>query len=242
MSYHNVRDKFGRFTRKKKSRAGSKKTNVNTAKLIVPIKTPSILSGMLLDDSQSMQNSGKRVATVNGFNKVLGDSATTGIPTTEILGKFSTCSNGLKVIEDKTPLTLFSYNPLGGGTALWWAICEMITVLDNRLTLMPSDTKVMLTIFTDGENNEVFNYQERAKNMITERQARGWVIVFVGAGERDQVMKMSGSVGIFASNTANYANSGAGASAVMDQLSHSRTSYAQSVSRGSSSNSGFFGN
>lgn len=246
MSFHNLRDKLGRFRPMKRSERKLKLTNRPPV-----AKGKNILNVFLLDDTGSMQS--KVSATVDGFNQVLSDaekaSKDTGVKSTDVLALFG--EEGHFVVNDRVNKLYFwrygvstegvtLYQPSRPRTALWWAVCEAIKLTDDKLKSMPKNTKVILTIFTDGENNQSYEYETNAKVLVELKQSLGWVINFIGAGERDHIQKMSQSIGIFASNTLNYNNDPIGTRKAFNKMSKSRTAYTSNVASGTAVHDGFF--
>lgn len=223
------RDKFGRFassSRGKKKRTAGKKKGT-------------ILNVFLLDNTGSM--SSKVSATVEGFNQVLSDAAKVkGVTQVESLALFGEFGH-FKVAPKVEPLTIESYRPNRSSTALWWAVVQAIEHTDKLLKDLPKDTKVILSIFTDGDNNAVHEYQANANVLVDLKKSQDWVINFIGAGDQAFILKMSNSIGIFANNTLSYANNSAGTRSAFDKMSKSRVAYTSAVADGQSvSNDGFF--
>lgn len=246
IKYHNVRDKSGKFKSTKRKRA----TKPAIKKRVLTPKTKHILNVFLLDDTGSMAS--KVPATVDGFNKVLEDtesvSRNTFVKSTDVLALFG--EQGHLIVKDKVERLSGNftddglwYNPNRGRTALWWAVVEAINLTESRLSTQPKGSKVILTIFTDGEDNASATAEHTlAKDLIKAKQEKGWVINFIGAGEKSFIEKMSGSVGIFASNTMNYSNTSTGTTEAFNRMSGSRIRYTTAVADGSDSNVGFFAN
>lgn len=231
MSFHNERDKSGRFKKKAEKKAEPKKEGV---------KSVNILNVLLLDDTGSMGS--KIAATVEGFNKVLSDTIE-DTKTTGTINHMLTVLFGepgyVRVIASN-PISEASYRPSRPNTALWQAIVETIALTDDRLTTLPEDTKVIFTIFTDGENNAAPNYHNLSKSLIKIKQGAGWVINFVGAGSKEDIARTSGSIGIFASNTLNYENSSIGTTMAFASMSAGNTRYRGAAGQGIATNDGFF--
>jgi hypothetical protein len=238
MGYHNVRGKDGRFASKKKTRITRKKAVVST-----PV---TILSAFLLDYSVSMR--GKESATVEGFNSIITnaekDTNATGVTSVEFLGKFGDPANFRWEQGTVKPFSKVSdYQPKDGSTALHDAVGNAIHNLEYQLIGRPANTKILLTIFTDGEENssKVWNSQS-IKARIQEKQSAGWVITFIGAGSEKQVKATADAIGIFASNTLAYDNTAKGTKVSMDLFTKSRSAYTNKVAVGTDSNVGFFSN
>lgn len=251
MSYHNVRGANGRFAPKGTTTA--KKTR-KAAKRTTPKKGTTILSAFLMDSSGSM--GGKETATISGFNEILtnarNDSAKYGTPSVELIAFFG---NSYKFSGEVKELTLgrsgiskdgkLGYAADMGGTALWESTYKLIDATEQKLATLPKGTKVIVTIFTDGEENASsieWSSGTKIKGIIEAKQAEGWVINFIGAGNEAYVKSVATSVGIFASNTANYTNTAAGTKGVMAKMSQARSYYSAAVADGVDSNVGFFSN
>lgn len=236
--YHNVRDASGRFT--KKSTKTAKKKVVKATKVA---KTKEILNVFVLDDSASMW--GKRQVTIDGFNEVLVASElsakTDKVNSTDILCTFGERGH-FKVVGAVKKLTNATYNPSQGGTALWDAIIRGIDFTESLVKTKPAGTKVIFTIFTDGQNNLLYDLQSKAKELIDAKNAEGWVINFMGAGNDILVKTVANSVGIYAANTMSYSNDKVGTASAFDTLSKAKSLYSSKVSRGIDSNVGFFAN
>lgn len=233
------RDKLGRFARSTKSRGPIRPPKNFTRKKV----KGNILNVFLLDDTGSM--SSKVSATIEGFNSVLNDAEKavkdTGVNSTEVLALFGEY-NHFHVRSKVEPLTGITYRPARGSTALWWAVCEAINLTEQKLRNEPVGTKVILTIFTDGENNSMYEYEARARNLVLDKQKQDWVINFIGAGSRDQILQASGSIGIFANNTLNYANTSVGTRGAFASMSKSRSSFSSKVATNTATADGFFAN
>lgn len=260
INYHNVRDKNGRFTRMPvnvapaiRRAARKKKVEATTPKVI--------LNGFLIDASMSMSERGKYKSVVTGFNELVAqgkkDASITGIINKQYVGFFG---SGYTVVQHEVQALIDGgihsvcgsvshkdktvYYPNMGMTALWESTYKLITKLENELKINPN-SKVILTVFTDGEQNAgaiEWHDGTKIKGIIEQKQKEGWVINFIGAGEKVFVEQVATSVGIFASNTLSYANNSAGAQVAMKKMSASRSVYTTAVADGLDSNIGFFSN
>jgi hypothetical protein len=181
-------------------------------------------------------------ATIEGFNQVLADgikaSKQNNIKSVDMLAKFGEFDH-FKVQQQASKLNKANYYPNRGSTALWWAITRAI---DHISAISLNYDRVILTIFTDGENNSAHTFEPTAKRMVEEQQGKGWVINFVGAGSKVAVERASARVGIFAANTMSYSNDSAGTKVAMRSFSNARAAYTSAVADGVDSNIGFFSN
>lgn len=237
--FYNVRDKSGRFVKKDTIVVVKK---ARKPKIVKQKVNPIILNVFVLDDSVSMQS--KRDATIEGFNSVLNDarSVIDNITSYEYLCKFGLRGNFYKYSGVVDKLTHGNYNPNQGATALWDAIIEGLKYTAQLAGKYNNgNLKIIFTIFTDGqENSSAVGAQYEAQQLIKKYQDMGWVINFIGAGEKKQVETVADSVGIFMSNTMNYSDDIAGTTKAFNKFSVSNTSYRSTVSTGEDSNIGFF--
>jgi hypothetical protein len=245
MSYHNIRDKSGRFAKKTDSPVRRKYAKVRPLKVTTPtpVEETVILNVFLLDDSGSM--SPKKVATIEGFNAILATARQTeqdtGIPTKDFLCKFGSPRRETWA-SAAVPLDLHSYHPSQPQTALNDAIVFAIGKTDNEiLALGGKKAKVIFTIFTDGLENASFNRPSTVKAMIDARNAKDWVITYVGAGTQAEVERRATDIGIYASNSLGYTNDSAGTKRSMFSAASAKVSYSSKVAAGTDSNIGYFG-
>ncbi len=91
-------------------------------------------------------------------------------------------------------------------------------------------------------NNEHYELEKPANELITKKIKEGWVINFIGAGEKQFVEQVATSIGIFASNSLAYNNTSQGTSTAMNKMSASRSTYTSNVSKGIVATDGFFSN
>lgn len=265
MKRHNVRSSNGRFAPKTTASKKYKRTKANKT-----TKAKLIISGFLLDSSGSM--SGKVKSVIEGFNELIAqgkdDFKKTGVITKEVVAFFGGPANSGWGSQPDTDQYANFYRPhygvcdrlflaasgmvgmngaVGysadlGNTALWESTAKLIQQLEAHEQANPG-AKVILTIFTDGDENSSsaeWKNGVKIKAIIEAKQAQGWVITFMGAGDKDYVTRVATSVGIFASNSMHYANSSAGTTVTMDAMKMSRSNYTSNVSKGTSSNIGFF--
>lgn len=247
MSYHNIRNSKGQFAKKKAKTAKTKKVTPEPKKFIV--------NAFLLDDSGSMR--GKEIATISGFNEVLDISRVeankNGIVALELFSVFSTYYRSIGkinrlIVGDSNTLNLlvdnnYAYSANGGSTALYDAIALMIADIDRNVRTLPINSKVVFTIFTDGEENSSrITNLSKVRQLIESKQKDGWVINFIGAGEKFTIERTAQSMGIFASNALSYQNNSVGTRDAFTTMSSSLSNYTKSVADNTSSNIGFFSN
>ena len=233
MKYHNIRDASGRCISSLK-----KKTTKKTTKKAA--EKQRIISLYLLDNTGSMSWGNKIPATIEGFNKVVNDSRkadkNNNIDSLEYMALFG----GSNYFYSKKVefLNKDSYRPNEGSTAIYTNTIKAIEFLQNVIT---KGDKVVLTIFTDGEDTDSrYNDAEKCKDLIAEKNKEGWVINFIGAGDRLYVENVARKMSIDISNTLNYTNTDIGTSSAFTSLASSRGLYSTSVKEKKDKNIGFF--
>lgn len=150
-------------------------------------KTKKIFNVIILDESGSMHSI--KAPTISDFNEV-----------------FETIQNAEKQYEDQVhfvtfisfntdgikthlfnqpaamlkPLTNASYHP-GNGTPLYDAMGYGLNKQRESIASY-EDTRVLVTILTDGEENASNEYNDLAiKSLISELNKLGWTITYIGA-------------------------------------------------------------
>lgn len=129
-------------------------------------------------------------------------------------------------IEDIKKLNEETYVP-GGMTALLDAVGTAIDSVGSRLQKMPEEErpeKVIVAILTDGQENSSKEYtQEQVKEMIeTQQEKFNWDFVYISASPT--AWEDSGSIGISAGDTIQYAATNVGTRNSYAELSKSVTS------------------
>jgi len=120
-------------------------------------------------------------------------------------------------------LTLDDFVPRGG-TPLYDAIGRGVDRLDAALKKSGS-TKAILVILTDGQENASRKHtHESISGLIKERQDKGWLLVFLGAGL--DVARVGVGLGISTANVASYGFDAASMQSVARSLSSSTQGYA----------------
>lgn len=163
--------------------------------------------GFVLDRSGSMQTG--KAETIAGFNAqievIKAETATAGetrlgmvdfadVPTVRYMGQ------GLSAL---TALTDENYKP-GGYTALFDGIGVMIAELLAQARMESPETAVLVTIFTDGEENASRVYSSTTlKALITRLEATGrWTFALVGPGAT--AMNLADLLAVDRSNVAGF--------------------------------------
>jgi uncharacterized protein YegL len=192
---------------------------------------------MILDKSGSMDS--VRDVTISGLNEQLLSIKTSAkdYPDQEqiiCLVTFSSNVNTdvwMKSIKDVDNFNRESYIP-NGGTALFDAIGISITKLKNEIKDELSERKanVILTIFTDGDENASHEYNGKdVKTLIDKTKDSGqWTVAFLGCGEN--VFDVAEAFGITRGNTLCYNAGVDGTADAFKTMSAARTMRAASYS------------
>lgn len=197
---------------------------------------------MILDSSSSMGI--VRDATISGLNEQLHSvrQATEDFQDQEQILCFVTFGSTVnkeqlwnQKVNDIEDFNRESYTP-AGGTALWDAIGMGITKLRNEIEeeLSKRQANVVVTIFTDGQENASKEYQgTQVKSLIEEVKNSGqWTVAFVGCG--DNVFNTAAMLGISRGDTLSYNGSEDGMTSAFKSMSNARYErtqlYSQSVS------------
>lgn len=95
-----------------------------------------------------------------------------------------------------------TYGP-SGGTPLYDSVGQMIQEIKDRIEATDNDVNVVVSIFTDGGNNNHHGYSaDQVKHMVEECQGDGWTFTYFGANQ--DAWAVGGSFGIAAGNTMSY--------------------------------------
>jgi len=187
-----------------------------------------LLVRFILDRSGSMNPIWSDV--LGGFNQYVedrvNDAADTWLTLTTFDTEVETPYTAWKV-EDFPKLTKEIVSPRGA-TALLDAVGKSITTTEEWLENNKDwfDGRIILVIFTDGyENSSVEWTKEMVSSKISEKEAEGWSIVYLGANQNSwaEASKIGISV---AGNTANWAATPEGTKSAFRGASTGTTAYA----------------
>lgn len=186
---------------------------------------------IILDESGSMQSI-KR-ATINGFNEVVQTIkgvekqfpeqehfislvSFNGLGIKEIL--FNEPVKHLKEIDEK------KYQP-DSSTPLYDAMGFSIIKLKRTLDSIP-ESKVLVTILTDGEENASKEYNGNSiKKLVAEMKQKGWAFTYIGANHDVEKFAMSISI----TNTMTFSANEADMSAMFAKEKNARVRYSQKI-------------
>ncbi len=181
---------------------------------------------MVLDRSGSMVSC--REATITAVNKYLKDSkadATLKGADFELVifdtDSIDTIRDGK--IADAKELTAADFEPRSG-TPLLDAIGRGIGKIDAKLAVSNGE-KAILVVVTDGHENQSRKHTyESIEALISDRQEKGWLILFLGAGLASA--QQGTRMGIRPANVANIGLDEAALSETMMAMSASNARYA----------------
>jgi uncharacterized protein with von Willebrand factor type A (vWA) domain len=169
------------------------------------------LVGVVLDKSGSML--ALQDATITSFNELLQEQQRHDVRM--LLTLFDTTVD-MRPIEDVayvSPLDRVSYAP-DGMTALLDAIGLTVAEMDKHV-----NSKRVLAIITDGAENASKEYKHKqVREIIENRQANGWDVLFLGAGM--EALKEAEAIGVAAHSTAGYSHSMTGTQSAHTTMSN----------------------
>ena len=190
---------------------------------------------VLLDRSGSMASMAGDV--VGGFNRLLREQQAEGTDARMTLVQFDS-QDPHEVVADGAPLhavaplTLHTFQPRGG-TPLLDATGRIVAraaghAEHRRLLGQPPERIIVVTI-TDGEENQSRELTlQQVRNLVSAKQAEGWVFVFLGAGL--DAYAEAQRLGYAAGSVQAYAPDGTGTQAAFTSLSK-HTSRARAAAR-----------
>lgn len=142
-------------------------------------------TALVLDESGSMRPHAQ--AAIEGFNsqvEVIRDGAEQAGTTYVTLTQFAYQARPMLVarpVQELRPLTNETYNP-NGGTALFDAIGLTIELLLEQPDIAGGNTAILVSAFTDGEENMSTRYDAQTlKHLIGRLEATGrWTFTLMG--------------------------------------------------------------
>lgn len=194
----------------------------------VPIKNVKMHKVVILDGSGSMQGAKYNNAELGVRQDY---EACKNEFTDYLLVQFSN-TNSSALYNFNTSL---KFKPSYGGTALYDTIVQVFTTLLNT----PEDEKVLVQIFTDGEDlHSMPQSKQKAKQLIEQFNAKGWTVTFVGTKEDVEDIQMN--LSIDSTNTLVHDNTAKGVKSSFETYTAATSLYTKSVKRGESVVKGFF--
>ena len=127
------------------------------------------------------------------------------------------------------------FKPSYGGTALYDTIVQVFTTLLNT----PEDEKVLVQIFTDGEDlHSMPQSKGQAKKLIEQFNAKGWTVTFVGT--KDDVEDIQMNLSIDSTNTLVHDNTAKGVKMSFETYTIATSTFTKNVAEGKETTRGFF--
>lgn len=157
---------------------------------------------IILDRSGSMESC--RVEAIGSVNAYLADARKDSVLKKADLELTIFDSQSIDTIRSGAPIALADitkddYQPRGS-TPLYDAIGRGIDSLDTSLAKSGS-SKAILVVMTDGQENASKRHSHASlSEVIKTRQAKGWLMIFLGAGLENAMQGMS--LGVRAGSTA----------------------------------------
>lgn len=223
--------------KKRKEKPGG---NAKVAALIESVITPPIMHNVYILDASGSMNGGKIKSAIEGINEELtalkADADSTY--TTQSIVTFS-YAHDIQVSVWKAPIKDVNhfYCSTRGSTALLQAIGETLTQL---LKQHKDGEKVLVKIFTDGEENDSSSkwYGEVIPELIKQCEEKGFVITFVGTSK--DVAYAVNKLRVKQSNTLVHDNTSAGVAKSFKKSIGATVSYREAASRGTDTQTDFF--
>lgn len=208
----------------------------------------------IVDKSQSMFKFRNR--TIEGINSSINELKKEVDKDTEIINTlllFSSTNSFWGMRNEESLSKDFIFNRIGsnvsdlvdfteddyfpdGGTPLLDAIGYGIEKVKSFHgdALGNDDLKVIVTIFTDGEENSSLKYNKvEIKKMVEHFQSDGkWTFTFVGCGSLDNVTQTSSTLGIASANTVAYMATDSGNAEAYSKIGTSYSNFARSAKLG----------
>lgn len=201
---------------------------------------PTIHNVYILDRSSSMNDNNKIDKALEGINSEISQlKQDKNVNYTQTIVDFS-YSYDIKTPFFKVPLADMKHytTNANGMTALYQAIGQTLDRLKNNI---PTNEKVLVKIFTDGEHNQwsgKYSSPSEIKPLIAECESRGFTITFVGT-EFD-VKNIVNVLHIDISNTLTHDNTEAGVQAVFMCSTDSTMNYSKRVLKREDVSRGFY--
>jgi uncharacterized protein YegL len=201
-------------------------TDTMPDKADTPTKFEQTHISIILDRSGSMQSCA--IEAIGSVNAYLADARKDAVLKEADLELTIFDSNSIDTIRSGAPVSLADitdndYQPRGG-TPLFDAIGRGIDSLDARLAKSGS-SKSILVVMTDGQENSSRKYGHRdISGLIKARQAKGWLVIFLGAGLENALQ--GSQLGVRAAATASFATDARSMRSTWRNVQHMNASYA----------------
>lgn len=191
-------------------------------------KPPTVHVTFIVDRSGSMES--LRSDVIGGFNAFIADQKAQPGKCRLTLHQFD--GGGFDTLHDARNIGEVPNVGTGdfvprGSTPLYDAVGRAITNatirLEARRAANKRAEKQIVVILTDGQENASSEYtREKVFELITAKEAEGWVFTYLGANQ--DAYAVGGGMGIAMAATSGYKGDSAGMGAVMDMVSHAVSS------------------
>jgi len=193
----------------------------------------------ILDKSPSMRSVKKE--TIDGYNKQIQAMKKSAedhpeqehIASLVLFDSWISFDTWIKPASEAKLLTMDTYK-LGSGTALHDGIGTAVMSLKNEIVIDLKDpnTKVFVTIFTDGEENSSKEFTAKDCLDIIKKlgKTEQWTFAFMGCSEN--TLEQAKEIGISISNTVIYREGTKGTQEAFTRLASARSCLSDSVSNG----------
>ena len=191
----------------------------------------------IIDCSASMMGS-KINSAIEGINKGIKDlQSKNDAKYLYTLCDFSSYGD-IKYLHSATPINIVDKIEFKtrSATALYQASCKTIDLMDKIIA--NSGNKVLVNIYTDGEDNNSREFTNEAPQKIKAAQENGYTITFIGT-DRD-VERMINTMHIDRSNTLAYDGTSQGLYKSMSLNSMARSTFSSAVAEGKDVSKGFY--
>lgn len=211
-------------------------SHINGSVNVTPTEKPTIHIVDIIDCSDSMRGP-KIKGAVEGINNGVSELKKDTIANyTYTLCDFSGRGDA-NYSQIKTPIDRVStvYFTTRNMTALYDAIDNTLDILEKQVN---ADEKVLINIYTDGQDNQSKLKASDIAKRIERLKVRGYTVTFIGTNsDTDFIVK---NMGVDESNTLKYDGSGEGLTMSMQANSASRSAYATKVAAGEDVSKGFY--
>jgi len=204
--------------------------------------TDNVYNLIILDESGSMESIKK--PTISGFNEIVQTikSIEKQYPEQKhFISLVSFNGEGIRTLLDKkavselTQIDENTYHP-NYSTPLYDAVALSVLKLRVDLAGIPN-TSVLVTIFTDGEENSSKEFTgQQVKNIIEEQKALGWTFTYIGANQ--DVVHEASKISI--TNTVLFSATKSGVDKMFIKESRARYNFSEKIRNKVEKQNGFY--
>lgn len=207
-------------------------------------KVKPVIHNVVLLDATGSMSGGKYNVSKRGIEKELEWlKEQTEVIYTETVIEFieRICNNGNikrnihSLLEQPSKVHLNFYEAKGGDTPLYQAVYELIDEVKSEIK--PTD-KVLLKVYTDGQDNSSGLYREKCVRKIAEVQKENFTVTF--AGTKQDLKDIIRSLNLEESNCLEIENTEEGFNYAFNMSMGSTRCYTASVLKGEDVSKGFY--